>query len=136
MVLATYGDHLWTATLYYASDNDLNIYFLSNPSTIHCQHIESNSEVAIAICDSPQDPSAKKVGLQAYGLAKQISGKTDVIQALELWKQSLNVTSDSYTYENMMNDTIKGRMYKISLKKVKFFNQNLWEEGEEPVLEL
>lgn len=33
MVLATYGEHPWIATLYYSFDNDLNIYFLSSPET-------------------------------------------------------------------------------------------------------
>lgn len=31
MVVATYAKFPWIATVYYAFDNDLNIYFLSSP---------------------------------------------------------------------------------------------------------
>ncbi|MCD8507476.1 pyridoxamine 5'-phosphate oxidase family protein [Candidatus Woesebacteria bacterium] len=73
MVLATYGEHPWIATLYYSSDEELNVYFLSNPETLHCKQIVENPHVALSIADSPQEPSSKKKGIQIYGLAEQIS---------------------------------------------------------------
>ena len=136
MVLATYGEHPWIATLYYSFDNDLNIYFLSSPETIHCKHILRNPNVAVAISDSPQSPSAKKKGVQISGIAEQITDKQKIIHALSLWRKTLNITSDSLTYEGMINKLIDGRMYKVAPKKIKFFNQEIWEEGEEPLLEL
>ncbi len=36
----------------------------------------------------------------------------------------------------MMSKLIDGRMYKVIPKKIKFFNQELWEEGKEPLIEL
>lgn len=38
----------------------------------------------------------------------------------------------------MINNTITGRMYQITPKKIKFFNQELFdvEDGKEPILEL
>lgn len=136
MVLATHGDYLWIATLYYSFDNDLNIYFLSNPETVHGRQIASNPNVAIAISDSPQLPTAKKLGLQISGIAEQITDRQKIIHALSLWRKTLNVTSASYSYEGMINKLIDGRMYKVVPKKIKFFNQEIWEEGEEPLIEL
>ena len=60
MVVATYGSHPWIATVYYTLDQDLNIYFLSDPNTIHCRQIAKNPKVAITIADSPQRPTSKK----------------------------------------------------------------------------
>lgn len=136
MVLATYGAHPWAVTLYYSFDEDLNIFFLSSPETLHCQQIADNPNVAIAIADSPQSPSSKKIGLQIAGTAERISGKSRIIHALDLWKRSLRVTSEKYTYEGMVNKLIDGRMYKVVPKKMKFFNQELWSEGQEPFIDL
>lgn len=136
MVIATNGDHPWIATVYYSIDDDLNLYFLSNPATIHCQQISHNPQVAVSIADSPQPANAKKIGIQLYGLAEQVSGEKKITHALNLWRKSLNVTSDTYTYKGMMSKLIEGRMYKVVPKKIKFFNQEIWEEGSEPLIEL
>lgn len=136
MVLATSGDHPWAAVLYYSTDKDLNLYFLSDPQTIHCQHIATNSKVAVAISESPQEPNSNKKGLQIFGTAEQISDKAKIVHAINLWKQTLNITSDAYSYAGMMNKLIAGRMYKVTPKKIRFFNEEVWEEGEEPVIEI
>lgn len=136
MVVSTYSSYPWTATLYYSVDQDMNIYFLSSPETIHCRQIEKNPKVSVAVVDSPQRPASLKKGIQIYGKAKRISGANKIRYALELWKKTLDVTSPLYTYEGMMKKAIKGRMYKITPKRIKFFNEALWKEGDEPLVEL
>ena len=136
MVVSTYSNYPWTATLYYSVDQDLNIYFLSSPETIHCKQIEKNPKVAVAVVDSPQKPTSLKKGVQIYGKAKRISGINKIKYALDLWKKTLDVTSPLYTYEGMMKKAIKGRMYRITPIKIKFFNEALWKEGTEPTIKL
>lgn len=136
LVLATNGKFPWICTLYYSIDNDLNIYFLTGPATIHGKQIARNAKVAVAVSDSPQTPNSKKKGLQIYGLCKQISGVRKVTHAITLWKQTLGVTSKDYSYEGMVKKAISGRMYKITPKKIKFFNEELAEEGKERLIEL
>ena len=136
MVIATYGEHPWIATEYYSFDDDFNFYFLSDPKTLHCKQIAKNSNVALSICDAPQHPSAKKKGIQIFGIATKISGVHKIKHALGLWRKTLGVTSDAYTYEGMMKKAIKGRMYKVESKKIKFFNEELWEEGKERLISL
>ena len=136
LTLATYGEHPWIATLYYSFDADLNLYFLSDPNTLHCQQIEKNPQVAVSITDAPQNPASEKKGLQAFGVAEQISDMHKIKHALGLWRKTLNVTSEAYTYEGMLKKAIKGRMYKVTLKQIKFFNEALWEEGKEVMVML
>jgi uncharacterized protein YhbP (UPF0306 family) len=134
MVLATTGEFPWIATLYYSVGDDFTLYFLSNPNTVHCRHIALNKHVAIAIADAPQKPNAKKKGLQIYGTAEMIDEEHKITHALNLWKQTLGVTSSLYTYEQMMKNAIKGRMYKVTPKQIKFFNEELWDEGQEETI--
>ena len=134
MVIATYGEHPWIATVYYSLDVNLSFYFLSDPETLHCKQIAINPNVALSIGDAPQDPSAKKKGIRIFGVAEIISGMYRIRHALDFWRKALGVTSDAYTYEGMMKKLIKGRMYKVRPRKIKFFNEELWEEGSEPTI--
>ena len=136
MAISTYANYPWTATVYYSVDDDLNIYFLSDPKTLHCRQIEKNAKVSVNIADAPQKPTALKKGLQIYGKAKKISGVNKIKHALSLWKKTLDVTSPLYTYEGMINKSIKGRMYKITPVRIKYFNEALWTEGNEPVVKI
>lgn len=132
MTVATYGKFPWIATVYYSLDDDLKLYFLSDPDTIHCKQIAENSRVAVLIGDSPQLPTSNKKCVQISGLAKQVSGRHKIKHSLDLWRQAVGVTSSAYTYEGMMKKAIKGRMYQVTPQRIKFFNEELWEEGSEP----
>ena len=139
MTIATGGkEHPWIACVYYTFDGDLNLYFLSSPETLHCKQIEANKHVAVSIADSRQKVTDKKKGLQIYGAVKQISGMNKVKHALRMWKQVIGVKDPELTYENMMKKVIKGRMYQVTPKRIKFFNQELFDvaDGMEPVLEM
>ncbi len=136
MSASTAGEFPWIFTAYYATDNDLNIYFLTGPGTIHGQQLVGNPLVAVAIADSPQELHGKKAGLQLSGICTQLTIESEVRAALDLWRTKLKVGSPDYTFEGMQTDKIHGRMYKITPKKLKFFNEALQEEGEEKFIEL
>lgn len=138
MILATYGSHPWIANVFYSFDDDLNIYFISSPATIHGSHIEKNKEVAAAIVDTNQKPSDLKKGLQIYGWIEKVSGINRVRHALRLWKNFLNVQRPDISFENMQKGLYKGRVYKLIPKKIKLFYQEKFKvpDGEEPILEL
>lgn len=138
MVLATYGEHPWIASVFYSFDKDLNIYFISNPSTIHGKQMEKNKKVSAAIVDTNQKPSDVKKGLQIYGTVEKVSGINRVRHALHLWKDFLNVQRPDISFENMKKGIYKGRVYKLIPKKIKLFDQEKFKvpDGEEPILEL
>ncbi len=138
MVVATYGEHPWIASVYYSFDKDLNIYFISTPTTIHGRQMEKNKKVSAAIVDSHQKPSDSKKGLQIYGIVERVSGINKVNYALRLWKDFLNVQRPDISFENMKKGLYKGRMYKLTPKKIKLFDQDKFKvpDGEEPILEL
>jgi len=133
MAVATSGEYLWIATVYYTFDDKLNIYFLSSSATLHAKQIMKNPSVAVAIADSHQGIDKPKRGLQLYGIAEQISGMEKVKYALKLWKTNLHVVDSSLTYK-----TATGKMFRIVPKRIKLFDHKLFrvKDGEEPILEL
>jgi len=133
MAVATFGSFPWIASVYYTFDRDLNIYFLSDPATLHAKQILQNSQVAVAIAASRQDINKPKRGLQLSGVAKQIHGLAKVKHALRLWKRNLDVVDPQLTVK-----VVKCSMFKITPKRIKLFDQKLFPvpDGQEPVLEL
>ena len=133
MAVATYGDFPWIASVYYSFDRDLNLYFLSDPETLHAKQILQNSKVAVSIADSQQHINSPKRGLQLSGVSQQVSGLAKVSHALQLWKSNLGVINPKMTYQ-----VVKGKMFRIVPKRIKLFDQELFhvEDGKEPVLEL
>lgn len=138
MIIATYGDHPWIATVYYAFESDLTLYFVSSPTTLHARHIKTNENVAVAIVDTHQKIKAPKIGLQLYGIAKQITNKIQLKRALDCWKKYLGVNDPKFSFENIEKNVISSRLYEVRPKRIKYFNQELFrvEDGKEPVIEL
>ncbi len=73
MQIATSHDHQpWVATVYFATDIDLNLYWMSRVSRRHSQEILENPKVAGAIV-LPHNYGEKVRGIQFEGTAKQLS---------------------------------------------------------------
>jgi len=85
LTLATCADgRPWAASLYYVNDDNLNLFFVSDPETRHAQELRVNPEVAVTInADHHLWPRLR--GLQLRGRAKAVSRETyDIVLALYL----------------------------------------------------
>ena len=75
MALATHGPHgMWNNAVHFAYDNDVNIYFISQPGSRHMQNIRESEEVALAIFSTGQPAVGDVVGLQIHGQATLVPG--------------------------------------------------------------
>lgn len=130
MTLATYNQKPWVATVYYVTDKDLNLYFVSSPNSKHCQDIEKNKQVACAVYDSHTPNSELKIGIQLQGEASLVKGwdKTKVL--LKMWHKAAPGAEEIVNVRNMKNKVITSRVYKIKPTLIKFFNQKLYKEKE------
>ncbi len=73
MQIATVHDHQpWVATVYFATDIDLNLYWMSRASRRHSQEILENPKVAGTIV-LPHNYGEKVRGIQFEGTARQLS---------------------------------------------------------------
>jgi uncharacterized protein YhbP (UPF0306 family) len=69
------GNQPWCCTLYYAYDDDWNIYWLSLPSSRHSEEIMKNPNVAGGIAFSQEPyPEGGVRGLSFEGKAELLSG--------------------------------------------------------------
>lgn len=62
-------------TAYFAFDDELRVYFLSNPDSLHCQNIERRPDMAIAVFDTRQPWGTPGKGLQLFGAGTLARGE-------------------------------------------------------------
>lgn len=86
MQLATAVDNQpWVCSVWFASDDDLNIYWFSSTTRRHSDEIKKNSKVAAAFC-LPQTPADTPRGLQVQGVAEELSSQEDVAKARSVYE--------------------------------------------------
>lgn len=90
--LATYHDNQpWSATVYFASDIDLNLYWLSSVDSRHSQNISKNSKVSGTIV-LPHTYGDKIRGLQLQGTVRKLE-ETEAEQGINVFKTKFWVVS-------------------------------------------
>lgn len=126
MALATYSDNPWICSVYYVVDDTLQIYFITKPSSKHCQNIAKNPFVACAIAASDQKVTEKKAGVQLEGKASLVTDEKEVVKALALWNKINPGFEKIINRDNIKNGTIQSKVYKVVPTRVKFFNESLY----------
>ncbi len=134
MSLATANkNNPWACTVYFAVDNDLNLYFVSAPAADHCRYLTKNKYVSCSIYDSQQKVNSKKVGLQLRGTVEVISKVSEIRKALELWNKANPGAEEYINYENMQKKVITSKVYKIKPRVIKYFNETLYGDKESKI---
>ncbi len=126
MTLSTYSGGPWVSTVYYAVDEDLNLYFISDPSSNHCQHIAKNPQISCAIADSRQRVTDKKVGVQLKGQTTYLADSAKIQKILAMWNTANPGFEQVINFENMEKGVIKSKVYQITPIYIKFFNEELY----------
>lgn len=126
MQIATCGKSPWICSVYYTINKDCTIYFISEPTTRHCKNIETNNHVAVAISDTTQMVTAKKIGVQIEGVASLVKDRKKLRTVIDLWNKTNPGFEKFINLENIDRNGIKGRFYKIKPTRIKFFNEALY----------
>ncbi len=129
MSVGTYNKFPWAANVFYLFDEDFNLYFVSNPKTLHCMNIAKNPKVSVTVADSHQTGSSKKVGFQARGLATRVTGAKEVQGIIKAWNKR-KFDNTTLTYKVFMK-VWNSRFYKIKLTDIKLFDEHQAEENED-----
>lgn len=120
MSLATVdGGKPWVATVYYAVDDDLNLYWASPLDTNHSQHIINNQKVAVAI-PVVHKKSEPVVGIQIEGIANQVKGRANIRPIAE--KYASEYGFNKQWVEKFSNGQTKHKLYKFSPNKFVLFD--------------
>lgn len=124
MFLASSLSSPWVAPVYYAADDNLDLFFISEPGTKHCRNIIKSKKVSCGISDSTQKVYEQKIGIQLTGVASQVVDENEVRYALALWHRSNPGLEKILNFENL--DKINSKVYIVHPRLIKFFNEKLY----------
>lgn len=75
----------WVCSVWYAVDEDLNIYWFSSTTRRHSQELLKNQKVAAAVVLS-QNPTDPPRGLQLQGIAQPLTDQKDIDKAISVYQ--------------------------------------------------
>lgn len=110
---------LWVSDVVYVYDDNLSIYWMSNPGARHSKAILENSQVAgsITISNGSKEPN---LGLQFYGTAEKIDGPRYDLATKHLAKRS-------YPEPSVDDDVLEGdSWYVLKPEYIDLINEKLF----------
>lgn len=82
----------WTCSVYFAYDNDLNLYWISTPQRRHSQEIATNEKVGGTIV-LPHSSGQEVRGLQFQGVGKRATGE-DMKKAMDAYAARIGMKEE------------------------------------------
>ena len=128
MSVSTFGELPWSAIAYYIVDENLDIYFISGPEDLHIQNLENCNKVTCTIYDSTQINGGKKIGIQYSGECHEVRDMTSIKWMVKLWIKLIAGEKGYKPKPEDMLDAGGARVYKITPKKIKFYNSRDFKE--------
>jgi len=118
----TEDNRAYINTAYYCYSDELELYFLSDPTSRHCRNLSINSSMAITIFSSIQKWGGPDRGMQLFGTGAQARGpqatKAEGLYGKRFtdyakWNAGLNTAAVGRTY----------RFYRFNARKLKVLDE-------------
>src|SRR2546428_12303357 len=68
------GNRAHINSAYFCYSPDLNVYFLSDPDSLHCKNVERNPSMAMMVMNSSQTWGGTDRGIQLFGACHRVRG--------------------------------------------------------------
>lgn len=111
MSLATsVNNQPWVCSVWYAVDEDMNIYWISSTTRRHSHEVLDNKKIAGAIV-LPQTPKDAPRGVQFQGIAKMLTEEKDIKKAMSVYAG--RIFPEEKIKEFMNSPTHPHRFYRV-----------------------
>jgi uncharacterized protein YhbP (UPF0306 family) len=114
------GSRAHVHTAYFAWTNEFDIVWLSDPSARHSRNLRANPSAAIAVYDSNQSWGNPDRGIQLFGSARELAGRTaGEAEAVYVRRFPAFAQTDLGAY----------RLYRVRPRRMKLFDERAFGEG-------
>lgn len=113
----------WINTAYFAYSEDLELFIITNPSTVHGINLQNNPSVSVTVFDSHQTPGPGKQGLQLIGTGERVTDKAEELNGLKLWHDRVLGTEGFDEFEKEYLAKFKSKIHKLKVNHVKIFDE-------------
>ncbi len=116
----------WINTAFYAYNENLDFYFMTQSITQHGTNLQTNSSIAVSIFDSHQQPTDKKRGLQLFGTWELATGEALEEETKYYSNRFPGLTKYIKDVKDWETTTLKSRIYVIHTQIIKIFDEVLF----------
>ncbi len=129
MALATNGQAgVWNHAVFFAYDNQLNFYFISQPHSRHMQNISRQSEVALAIFSTSQSPVGNVAGLQVQGTAIILPDDEVAAAHAIYYQRSPRIPGIPDQVESYLGNKADWKFVKVTPNEVGYFDTRFFDD--------
>ncbi len=122
-IATTKGNKPWVATVWFASDNNFNLYFISRHNRRHSLEVAKNPHVAGAIVKPHKTLGDKTRGLQFEGVCHEVKGKEVIKGYLLLATRFPRVTKFILSPKEIIEKKTDHLLYKVSPSSIVLFDE-------------
>ena len=121
------GNRAHINTAYFCYSDDLELYFLSDPGSTHCENLGVNPSMAMAISRSTQRWGGSDRGMQLFGVCREANGR-EAAQAERLYRKRFRLyakwmAGTSEREKPLATDLRTYRFYRFVPRKVKILDE-------------
>lgn len=117
------GNRPWVATVWFAYDSELNLYFISRKSRRHSLEMNANPNVAGAIAKPHETLGVKTRGIQFEGKASEVP-VLELPKAFRIFtKRFPKTTAYVKSVKDILKNITQQRFYKIKPSRIVLFDE-------------
>jgi uncharacterized protein YhbP (UPF0306 family) len=117
------NNKIWSAPLYYSYEDDLSLFFLSDPKTRHADNILSNSVVSGCIYDSHTTWGDTLRGLQFIGKVKPLSLSKSMKPSIHYLSRYKKAKEYFPSIKDLFNKGFSSKPYQIQLEEIQIYDE-------------
>ncbi len=122
----------WISNVYYSSDDDLNLFFISPEDNNHSRHIAENKNISFSIAWYNEEDLGDRKSVQGKGVCEKVTNIKEMANVLKIHLKKYPDWKDIINLDNIVKKVIESKVYRIKPSYIKFWNDELYgDEGTE-----
>jgi uncharacterized protein YhbP (UPF0306 family) len=113
---------IWVCNLYFAVDDEFNMYFVSSSDSRHCKIIIANPNIAFANNSYNSLDLGDRNGVQGTGKCYILQDQIQIQNAIELYNKAFPHSKNEITQDWILNNNSNSHLWKITPKTIKFWS--------------
>ena len=130
MTIASGEGGIWVATVYYGIGEDGRMYFISPMDARHSKQIMQNPEIAFAVAWYDTENPGNRKAVQGLGTCTMAKNEQGIRKGVELHNQNFPQFAQTLTPEYLLTNDKGTKVWVITPKYIKFWNDELYGEKE------